>query len=70
MATTINFCKCPKCGEKYGLGFNNMWINSLFGEYPCDYVTHVCEKCGVKFVLSAKEQIKFTTKIIMESEEE
>lgn len=64
MATTIDFCKCPKCNTKYEFGFKNRWLGSLFGEYALSEATHTCENCGSTFVVTAKKQIKMTTKLV------
>jgi len=63
LSRTIDFAKCPKCGKKFEMGFNNYWISSLFGEYAPKQMNHICEDCGCNFNMTVKKQIVFNTKI-------
>jgi len=64
MTRTIDYAKCPKCGKKFEMGFNNCWMASAFGEYSFNHTGHTCEDCGIKFDMTVKKQIVFNTKII------
>ena len=63
MTRTINFAKCPQCGKKFEMGFNNSWMQSVFGEYSLDQVNRICEQCGCNFNMTVKKQIVFNTKV-------
>ena len=64
MTRTIDYAKCPQCGKKFEMGFNNYWMSSAFGEYSFDYTNHTCEECGCNFKMTVKKQTVFNTKII------
>ena len=64
MTRTIDYAKCPKCGKKFEMGFNNYWMSSAFGEYSFNHTNHICEDCGTKFNMTVKKQIVFNAKII------
>jgi len=64
MTRTIDYAKCPKCGKKFEMGFNNYWMSSAFGEYSFGHTSHTCEDCGTKFNMTVKKQIVFNAKII------
>lgn len=62
MPKTINYAKCPKCGKKFEMGFNNSWMQSAFGEYSFNQTNHTCEQCGCNFNMKIEKQIVFKTK--------
>ena len=64
MTRTIDFAKCPKCGKKFEMGFNDYWMSGAFGEYSFNHTNHICEDCGTKFNMTVKKQTVFNTKII------
>jgi transcription elongation factor Elf1 len=63
MARSIDYAKCPQCGKKFEMGFNNYWMSSAFGEYSFNQTNHKCEQCGCDFNMTVKKQIVFNTKM-------
>jgi len=64
MTRTIDYAKCPQCGKKFEMGFNNYWMSNAFGEYSFDHTSHICEQCGCNFNMTVKKQVVFNTKVI------